>query len=411
MDSLATLTYVPVKTKCIIVKYRTGTLYNQKHAVWFKHSISLTCLLCPQLDSALQILSGCQHTQLRNMITERHNLACSMTFETISKTGSLGSCFVCIYIGSSERLATQNLQIPNTAETSIIPKWLFIPTRFSDKNRFTSSRLDTVLAAPISEKTKKQQSSNEGGWVLRSGRGRTHARTHARTQLRETRSTSAAPPAISRSTFPRQHRPKGLSILQRDVHLIDVKYCEDTRLQYQLSAAQQQHKGLCSTLQGASVTLHTILLGVGGGTIYTNHMLEPFKVVDPSNTHNNNLATYHSWFAIPFSRNERMPTIVPRYLHLDLSKHVMCNISRLRLRAHTLKVEAAAWLEDESRVCDQDRGMLNMFRTKCMTALLFCQDHRVCELRKHFSFLFTPFLRIFSSQTLFAATGQQPTCS
>ena len=228
MDSLATLTYVPVKTKCIIVKYRTGTLYNQKHAVWFKHSISLTCLLCPQLDSALQILSGCQHTQLRNMITERHNLACSMTFETISKTGSLGSCFVCIYIGSSERLATQNLQIPNTAETSIIPKWLFIPTRFSDKNRFTSSRLDTVLAAPISEKTKKQQSSNEGGWVLRSGRGRTHARTHARTQLRETRSTSAAPPASSRSTFPRQHRPKGLSILQRDVHLIEVKYCEDT---------------------------------------------------------------------------------------------------------------------------------------------------------------------------------------
>ena len=29
-------------------------------------------------------------------------------------------------------------------------------------------------------------------------------------------------------------------------------------------------------LQGASVTLHTILLGVGG-TMYNNHMLEPFK--------------------------------------------------------------------------------------------------------------------------------------
>ena len=24
--------YVPVKTKCIIMKYRTGILYNQKHA-------------------------------------------------------------------------------------------------------------------------------------------------------------------------------------------------------------------------------------------------------------------------------------------------------------------------------------------------------------------------------------------
>ena len=41
-----------------------------------------------------------------------------------------------------------------------------------------------------------------------------------------------------------------------------------------------------------------------------------------------------------------MPTIVPQYFHLDMSKHVMRNVSRLCLRAHTLKVEAAAWLED-----------------------------------------------------------------
>ena len=68
-----TASYVPVKTKCIIMKYRTGTLYNQRHAVWFKHSISLTCPLCPQLDSALHILSGC-HTQTR----EKTNLAWSL---------------------------------------------------------------------------------------------------------------------------------------------------------------------------------------------------------------------------------------------------------------------------------------------------------------------------------------------
>ena len=133
--------FVPVETKCIVMKYKTGTLYNQKHAVWFKHSISL----CPQLDSALHILSGCQHTQLRNMITGRHNLACSMIFKALGKTGSLGSCFVCMDIGSSERLAMLNLQIPNTAETRNIPKWLF-PPRFSDKNRNTSSRPDAVLA-------------------------------------------------------------------------------------------------------------------------------------------------------------------------------------------------------------------------------------------------------------------------
>ena len=33
------------------------------------------------------------------------------------------------------------------------------------------------------------------------------------------------------------------------------------------------------------------------------------ELLDP-NMHNNKLATYHSWFAIPFSRNERMPIIV-----------------------------------------------------------------------------------------------------
>ena len=77
----------------------------------FKHPISLTCPLCPQLDSALHILSVCQHTQMRNVITERHNLACSIILKAISKTGSLGLCLVCINIGTSERLATQNLQI------------------------------------------------------------------------------------------------------------------------------------------------------------------------------------------------------------------------------------------------------------------------------------------------------------
>ena len=34
----------------------------------------------------------------------------------------------------------------------------------------------------------------------------------------------------------------------------------------------------------------------------------------------------------------------------------MHNVSRLCLRAHTLKVEAAAWLEGGSRVCDQCPG-------------------------------------------------------
>jgi len=90
-------------------------------------------------------------------------------------------------IGSNERMM-QNFQIPETVESIFVPKWLF-PTRFPDKDRFTSSRPDFVLVTPFAAKTRKQQ-ANVGGWVLRSGRG----------QLRETEKTPAAPPATSRAT-------------------------------------------------------------------------------------------------------------------------------------------------------------------------------------------------------------------
>ena len=122
-----------------------------------------------------------------------------------------------------------------------------------------------VLVTPTSAKTRKQQTM-AGGWVLRSGRG----------QLRETGSTPAAPPATGRATNPRQHRPKDLSKPRRDIHLVEIKYCEDTRPQNQLNTAQEQHKDRCNILQGASVTLHIILLGVGG-TIYNAHTLKPLK--------------------------------------------------------------------------------------------------------------------------------------
>ena len=47
-----------------------------------------------------------------------------------------------------------------------------------------------------------------------------------------------------------------------------------------------------------------------------------------------------------------------------------------------------------SCVCDQCPGEDEHDQNE-VHAILFCQDHRVCELRKHFPFLFTPFLRTF----------------
>jgi hypothetical protein len=60
--------------------------------------------------------------------------------------------------------AKSPLQVPETAESRFVPKWLF-PPRFPDKDRFTSSRPDFVLVTPIAAKTQKQL-TNVGGWVL-----------------------------------------------------------------------------------------------------------------------------------------------------------------------------------------------------------------------------------------------------
>jgi len=60
--------------------------------------------------------------------------------------------------------------------------------------------------------------------------------------LRETGSTSAAPPSISRATNPRQHRPKDISKPRRDIHLVEIKYCKDTRPLNQLNAQRDSKK-------------------------------------------------------------------------------------------------------------------------------------------------------------------------
>eukprot|EP00983_Pelagomonas_calceolata_P025394 797462-Pelagomonas_calceolata.AAC.1 len=58
----------------------------------------------------------------------------------------------------------------------------------------------------------------------------------------------------------------GLNVQNCHIHLIEIKYCEDTRPGSQLEASQQQHSELRKQLQGVEIILHTILLG-GSGTI------------------------------------------------------------------------------------------------------------------------------------------------
>eukprot|EP00983_Pelagomonas_calceolata_P003411 111225-Pelagomonas_calceolata.AAC.1 len=67
-------------------------------------------------------------------------------------------------------------------------------------------------------------------------------------------------------------QPHKLTANQQHVHLIEIKCCEDMRPGQQLEALQRHYADFCKHVSGKSVTLHTILLGVGG-TCYTDQIL------------------------------------------------------------------------------------------------------------------------------------------
>jgi len=262
------------KEKETVIKYRSGTIYNQKHAVRFKQSNSLSCPICSSQDSALHILSGCQHPIIRNMVTERHNIAGRLITKAISK-GSLGSCFVSTDVGSADKHRMQDLQIPVTAESRVPPALIFA-INHNQRDRLTS-RPDAILVTP--KKTRninsqnQQNHPNDQGLTLRSGR---------RVVLGGGQGPSAAataaggrPPTSATAYQPRQTRPQNLPWQRRTTHLIEIKYCEDTRPEQQLQAAHAQHSSLRRSIAGDHV-LHVILLGVGG-VIYIPHTLEPLK--------------------------------------------------------------------------------------------------------------------------------------
>ena len=105
------------------------------------------------------------------------------------------------------------------------------------------------------------------------------------------------------------------------------------------------------------------------------------------------VATYHTPFAVPFDTTARASACLPRHLFLDLSRRVLRNISRFRLRAHKLRVERATWNSRIFPSCD---------RCDCaqvqdeVHALLMCRDVGLCALRRKYAHLFNQFAGDFS---------------
>ena len=184
------------------------------------------------------------------MKTERHNIAGRMITKALSKC-PVGAGLVYTDIGSDFKLAQHNLQLPTHASNRTLPAYFF-PRNLPERKRLNSSRPDAVLITPFNAK----HTSN--------GVSPTHSHHALRSSSRRTTRTS------------RMRQPHELHANERHMHLIEIKFCEDTRPEHQLNAAKQQHADLCKLINAKAVTIHPILLGVGG-TIYTEHTLKQFK--------------------------------------------------------------------------------------------------------------------------------------
>ena len=99
--------------------YRTGTIFDQKHGF----SPNANCPICPCTNSALNILSGCHHTKMRNMVIKRHITASVLIVQALQKGPRGASQIAYTNVGSADKLREQGLDLRNTANKTL-PSWL-----------------------------------------------------------------------------------------------------------------------------------------------------------------------------------------------------------------------------------------------------------------------------------------------
>ena len=129
-----------------VMRYRrTGTLFNQRHAFRYGFFPNANCPICPCTDSALHILSGCQHTKMRNMIIKRHNMASVLSVQALKKGPCGANQIAYTGVGSVDKLSEQGLDLRNTANKTL-PSWL-LPKLTANALK-TSSRPDAILILP-----------------------------------------------------------------------------------------------------------------------------------------------------------------------------------------------------------------------------------------------------------------------
>jgi len=112
----------------------------------YGRATSSSCLPCHQPDTQIHMLSGCQHTSIQNMVTERHKIASGLIIKTLNK-GDFGGNIISTDIGSETRMALQSLVSQAHVANRTLPQWL-LPNLSADELR-SCSRPDAICILPV----------------------------------------------------------------------------------------------------------------------------------------------------------------------------------------------------------------------------------------------------------------------
>jgi ribonuclease HI len=219
-------------TRRLALRYRGGGIYNNKHALRYGHATNDRCPLCHQPDGQGHMLGGCQHPDLRKAYTHRHHTAGDTIRTALIKYSRLGTLVQSDVARFPPRHYDTESDSANTADTT--DSW---DTADSLQSGHPP---DTPPAPPLVQPQRIP-----------------------RQLLPDGENTSKRPDLI----FVRDFDPAGESTPSL-VHLIEIKYGPDTRLEQKTAPAQLILDAFAASIlrrhPHTKVRTWIILLGVGG---------------------------------------------------------------------------------------------------------------------------------------------------
>ena len=228
---------VSAAQRLTIIRTRMGVLFNQKLAKRMGLAPNCNCPLCHQPDSAEHMISGCRAAS--KLVTARHHGAGRLMTNAIAK-GSKGAALVYADVGSEVNLNKDGLTNAELQSWADLRAWLF------------------GQAMALRTRKRRREAAED-------------------TPATEPRARESRPDIVLVEMKPGRSMADAALNAVAAVHIVELKYCSDTRWQDRQKDAEEQHRELVQALKnrGLEVHLHTIVLGTAG-SIY-NQMQEQMK--------------------------------------------------------------------------------------------------------------------------------------